>query len=142
MSISTGISYHTLLNRFLSKLSAAKKMRAQADEGLRNDPTNLYESYQILKLKLHQSLQDQKNALATLEILTHKHIFYQIETAFLAKNYLKQKLSVNQEVFLHCYPIYNEYSYLLDNLHLLESISLSPFLHSNFLTFRTKEPSQ
>lgn len=112
--LSATLDYHIILNQFLARrrslktlLKLAKKQQSDAPAALR-----IYYSHLLCKLYLSMGVQ---SAAATELGVGSRPFYLEMESLFLRKFYLRERLTLAENVSLHCFPGLNDYSTLLGN---------------------------
>lgn len=138
--IEYSIKHFTVCNLIYSPTPDFKKTLKQLETLSRNAPASFITDLKLLKKKIYINLNKKQKQHLDIE-KNGKNLYHMIENLFLDKFYYNQKLQLADEVMLHCYPTFNEYSFLLGNRFYSKNFKLSKnfLLHLNFIeSFRDK----
>lgn len=115
------------------------------DEISKHDTTLVYNiaiSYSHLKAKCYLFEENYELALKALNQHQTNHFYFKIESFFLKKYYLNQLLTLENEISLHCYPVFNSYLHICGNRFLPARYKISKTFIKHLPYLEKKVPPQ
>lgn len=105
------LDYHMLLNQFLAARKSPRVLLriARQQQGDAPNVLQIYYSHLICKLSLSAGLKVAEHPKGS------RPFYFEMESLFLRQYYLRERLSLPEQVSLHCFPGPNDYSNLLGN---------------------------